>query len=346
MSENFYVTVLSQADLTEFPHNVANSFKNRLANPLFLMGDGWKVGLASISLPDSRVNLSPLTYAQTDDLVLRGDWCVRKTNKEGTMVLKTATLEIHASDFEKDASVVDGVSLMATLVNLYDQKRTSGMAFHSHLTSGKGKNMFVTFKWTDRDELLIDNTNTALELTGSSFPPTISVGLRLALKMGWVIEAHEANKTKTVKLGPNLKQEFNGSTIPVPNDLVSDEGQVFLRTDGSMVDLSVFCNWRFVNLNKAFGGVVGNPNRTFHVYSNVCASSLMGNKVKDLLREIRYKREGGGSVYFEPLHIQYIPVRNTIVETIETEVAESETGQLVNFGKGEGILTLHFKKET
>ena len=72
----------------------------------------------------------------------------------------------------------------------------------------------------------------------------------------------------------------------------------------------------------------------------------MGDKVKDLLREIRYKREGGGSVYFEPLHIQYIPVRNTIVETIETEVAESETGQLVNFGKGEGILTLHFKKET
>ena len=346
MSENFYVTVLSQADLTEFPHNVANSFKNRLANPLFLMGDGWKVGLASISLPDSRVNLSPLTYAQTDDLVLRSDWCVRKTNKAGTMVLATTTLEIHASDFEKDASVVDGVSLMATLVNLYDQKRASGVAFRSHLTSGKGKNMFVTFKWTDRDELLIDNTNTALELTGSSFPPTISVGLRLALKMGWVIEEHADNKTKSVKLGPNLKQEFNGSTIPVPNDLVSDEGQVFLRSDGAMVDLSVFCNWRFVNLNKAFGGVVGNPNRTFHVYSNVCASSLMGNKVKDLLREIRYKREGGGSVYFEPLHIQYIPVRNTIVETIETEVAESETGQLVNFGKGEGILTLHFKKET
>ena len=218
MSENFYVTVLSQADLTEFPNNVANSFKNRLANPLFLMGDGWKVGLASISLPDSRVKLSPLTYAQTDDLVLRGDWCVRKTNKAGTMVLATTTLKIHASDFENDASVVDGVSLMATLMNLYDQKRASGVAFHSHLTSDKGKNMFVTFKWTDRDELLIDNTNTALELTSISFPPTISVGLRLALKMGWVIEEHAVNKTKSVKLGPNLKQEFNGSTIPVPND--------------------------------------------------------------------------------------------------------------------------------
>ena len=89
-----------------------------------------------------------------------------------------------------------------------------------------------------------------------------------------------------------------------------------------------------MDLDKAFRGVVGNPNRTFHVYSDVCASTMVGNKVKDLLREIRYKREGGGLVYFEPLHIQYILIRNDIVETIETEVAESETGHLVNFGKG------------
>ena len=139
MSENFYVTVLSRADLMEFPNNVANSFRNRLANPLFLMGDGWKVGLASISLPDSRVNLSPLMYAQTNDLILRADWCVRKSNKEGTMILATSTVEIHASDFEQDASVDDGVFLMSALVNLYDQKRASGVAFHSHLASGKAK---------------------------------------------------------------------------------------------------------------------------------------------------------------------------------------------------------------
>ena len=37
---DFYMTVLSQSDLTEFPQNVANSFKNRFVNPLFLMGDG------------------------------------------------------------------------------------------------------------------------------------------------------------------------------------------------------------------------------------------------------------------------------------------------------------------
>ena len=52
------MTVLSQVNLTQFPKNVANSFKNLLANPIFLMQDGWKVGLASISLPDSSESLS------------------------------------------------------------------------------------------------------------------------------------------------------------------------------------------------------------------------------------------------------------------------------------------------
>ena len=37
---DFHVTVLSQADLTEFPNNIANSFRNRLAQTLFLDGDG------------------------------------------------------------------------------------------------------------------------------------------------------------------------------------------------------------------------------------------------------------------------------------------------------------------
>ena len=120
MSDNFYVTALSQADLTKFSKNATNSFKNRLANPIFLMGDGWKVGLASMSLPDSRVNLSTLTYAQVDDLVMRGNWAVQKTNKEGTEIFASSIIETHASDFEKDSSVTDGVSLMSTLVNRYD----------------------------------------------------------------------------------------------------------------------------------------------------------------------------------------------------------------------------------
>ena len=49
-------------------------------------------------------------------------------------------------------------------------------------------------------------------------------------------------------------------------------------------------------------------------------------------------------MYFVPLHVRYLPVRNEYVQMIESQVAEMD-GDLVNFGEGHTIITLHFKKE-
>ena len=51
-------------------------------------------------------------------------------------------------------------------------------------------------------------------------------------------------------------------------------------------------------------------------------------------------------MYFEPLHIQYLPLRNEVVEIIHIQVAETigTGGDLVKFGEGHTIVTLHFKK--
>jgi len=99
-------------------------------------------------------------------------------------------------------------------------------------------------------------------------------------------------------------------------------------------------------LNVAFRAVVGDPTRTLHVYSDVAGSSIVGNRATDLLREIQYKRQGRGTMYFEPLHIQYLPLRNEVVEIIQIQVAETfgTGGDLVKFGEGNTIVTLHFKK--
>jgi len=48
--------------------------------------------------------------------------------------------------------------------------------------------------------------------------------------------------------------------------------------------------------------------------------------------------------HFEPRHIQYVPVCNEVVEIVETQMAEIN-GDLVQFGTGHTILTLHFKWE-
>ena len=107
------------------------------------------------------------------------------------------------------------------------------------------------------------------------------------------------------------------------------------------VPLSVFCNWQFTNLNKAFRKAVGCSNRSIHVYSDVGSSSIVLNQVTDLLREIEHKGADEGTVYFEPLHVEYHPVRNEVVETIETQVSETDR-HLASFYKGHTIVTLHF----
>jgi len=56
----FFVTLPSHSSKKEFPDNTSKAFKVRLPQPLRLIGDGWKVGLSSISLPDTNVDLTPM----------------------------------------------------------------------------------------------------------------------------------------------------------------------------------------------------------------------------------------------------------------------------------------------
>ena len=98
-----------------------------------------------------------------------------------------------------------------------------------------------------------------------------------------------------------------------------------------------------MNLNQAFEAVAGTRSRSLFVYSDVGGSSVVGNQVTNLLREVNYRRKEEGVQYFEPLHIQYIPLRKQVLDIIETQVAET-TGDLARFGEGNTIVTLHFKR--
>ena len=88
---------------------------------------------------------------------------------------------------------------------------------------------------------------------------------------------------------------------------------------------------------------MGSPSRTLLIYSDVVESSEVGDQVVDLLREVEYKREDKTTAYFEPLHIQYLPLRNEYIEMIQTQVSETN-GELVNLKGGNTIVTLHFKR--
>ena len=87
--------------------------------------------------------------------------------------------------------------------------------------------------------------------------------------------------------------------------------------------LSCTCNWRFINIKKPFDNLFRGTNRTLYIDSDAGGNTVVGNRMTDLLREVRFKSEGLGSQYFEPIHIQYIPVRKQVLDIIEVNVAET-----------------------
>ena len=346
---SFYVTLPSHANRREFSNNQANSFKIRLPQPLRLPGGQWQVGLSAISLPDAHVNLYELV--QKDGYITSTSWdqtYPKPGATNGDMQTRVGTAQTLINDIQHLDWVVDGVSFMKAAITHLEQQRKETIQ-GGRFTNEQGKHTYVKFRW-EGDDLIIDNTNVC---HCKNDKPSLAICTKLVLKMGWLRKISSG-----LILGPNLQQEFMGDEIPsmkTPidndwNDLNDDQSNPVFWTVRSIfpdhLRLSMSCSWRFTNLNVAFRSVVGDPSRSLHVYSDVVGNTIVGNRVTDLLREIHYKREGRGTIYFEPLHIQYMALRNEVIEIIQIQVAETfgTEDALVKFGKGNTLVTLHFKK--
>ena len=332
--EGFYVQVLSNSNESEYPNNRPNHFKNRLPYPLRLPEREWQVGLSSISLPDTTLNLTKLESLTYPILSVR---CLTSADSSTDSFTTSITFdEIRNSD-----NIVDGITFMKALINKYNQDLFSAIRGGGTVLHGDKKIAF-TFRWED-DELILDNNQMDLEkVTHDRNPYKLTFAKSLAVEMGWIKKDRRVSEGYTI--GPNLLTELLGNYKPLPSDLGSLlHYPNFFEVKNGTVHLSCFVNWRFVNLNVAFHSVVGNTARSLLVYSNVGGSSVVGNQVTDLLREVKFERTSKGINYFEPLHIRYLPVRNHTIDIIETQVSETN-GDLTRFSEGETIVTLHFKR--
>ena len=243
---------------------------------------------------------------------------------------------------------------MRTVKAFYDKKMATRVLESGYkFKEDDGKKTYLNFKW-EGDDFVIDTTNVHLQKIttsdGTFYHPSFYVNKEFALEMGWIVEKGE----KTYELGSNLVMEIHDDEMPVPvdTDAVNEQYWIVKTGHSSSIDttqrseyiqLTMTCNWRFINLNVAFKNVTGTTKRSLFIYSDVGGSGVVGNQVTDLLREVNYKREGKGSLYFEPRNIQYIDVRKEMLDIIEVQVSET-TGELVKFGAGNTIATLHFKK--
>ncbi|KAJ7371661.1 hypothetical protein OS493_023681 [Desmophyllum pertusum] len=289
---------------------------------------GWHVGLNSISLPASRLNLTPL---QKDDaLLIRFTWW--ETADDEVDLMDHRTLNLDVNYLMENDNILSGVDLIRFCTDMYE--KVINVVTVGQTMMKDEENLFVEFRWAENDELSIDNTRTYREHQRGS--PRIQFGERLAVAMGWLVLDSE----KKYKLESNLRKVHDIKVI-LAEDISSDpDSNEFSKCDGKYLTLSVFCNWNFTNLNKAFRKAVGCSNRSMHVYSDVGSSTIVGNQVTDLLREIEYKGADKGTVYFEPLHVEYHPVRNEVVETIETQVSYDRDASLHPKTMNDFIVTL------
>jgi len=108
---DFYVTLPSHSSQNEFP-DVSNHFKIRLPQPIRLEGQGWKVGLSAITLPDPTSQLPPLMKG--DEAMFFENWIARNPGPTRDKEIKHAYFK--PSDLRpEDLETLTGVGFMKTM---------------------------------------------------------------------------------------------------------------------------------------------------------------------------------------------------------------------------------------
>ena len=75
---------------------------------------------------------------------------------------------------------------------------------------------------------------------------------------------------------------------------------------------------------KKFQHTYVNPKRTLYVYSDLAQTQIVGGRETDLLREVTISTAIKGRRLYEPLHLQYLPIRKNVFDTVEVGVSETD----------------------
>ena len=313
-SYSFYVTLMSQGDTDEFPNNHPHCFKNQLQRPIRFVGQDWQVGLVSLSLP--YVPAVGENFVDDKDPPLYVRWHERMLDTDDNQWYhQRRELTVLGENMSREPLLSTGQQFFKALVHRYDQDRTNRVVPRSQLAENDGIKLYPTFEWTSNGDLLLNAANVDYTRQVTK----VQWGKNLALKMGWIVEPTRGS----FRLGPHVCQEFRTDTIPVPTDVADAMNRpAFWSVDGKYFLLSMTSNWRFLNLNLKFHPTTEfTPTRSLFVHCSVGTSSMVGNQVTDLLLEIKYRTHE--TTHFEQQHIQYLPVRNKLMEIVETQVTEA-----------------------
>ena len=146
-----------------------------------------------------------------------------------------------------------------------------------------------------------------------------------------------------------------GNATPGPSTLVAfqnndykkrDTWARFFKLSGSeenFLEMRASINWEIRGLNGGwFEKEFVNPTRTLRVYSNANTSTMVGNQVSVVLREVNFDSTKEGQQYFELKHRQYLQVRQQEYEVMEIAL-DDLNGIPVKLGPGVTSVVLHFR---
>ena len=341
--KDFHVQLTSIVSQTEFPSNASNSFKNRLPHPLQFREPGWKVGMNSISLP-----AAPRKIKLNEPFLFRFGW-IELVDPDNTLYTDIIQ-DVRERDL--DFTPRTGTEFMNWVRDRYvwalgDQAVADLQLFKKKTSDGDPTELLYTIMHpVVNGECLIDNSSTCttIKINNGARYPKLTVGLELAKKMQWIMMGRLDNGQPGYVLEPHLRKDFPTGVVPTAVDVqqpINNGERRFYKIDNDGLHLSCSIDWVFMNLDESYERAFGSTRRPLHVYSSAGQSTVMGNQVTDLLREVPYALS---ERYFEPRLVQYLPLRTDVIDIIETQVAEN-TGELVNFESGVTSVTLHFKYE-
>ncbi|KAJ7360123.1 hypothetical protein OS493_018108 [Desmophyllum pertusum] len=356
----FYVTLPSDASSDTFPDSKASNYKVRLPNQLFLREDDWEVALSSISFPDSQAYIEPGAFgnfpmSMSVELKPREPPERNELENRDTFWVKASKIE------EAHVPVKTGISFMKKMIqyllsdfyNSLDEGQTWG-----DVDEHEG---IPTFKWIKRGEdidLEIDNSRTH---TFSQHKLTY-----LPLDLVRWIQPKDGGGGEDEGYwvqGDSLQiRHVHLPTLPTPTahphrvynrnrdgagwwQVVKDVKLVRSRLKNTVLRLHSFCDWVISDINDNFAKMFGSPTRTLFVYTDVAQGQIVGSGMTDFIREVEYASKFGGRVQFEPLHLQFIPLRRNVIDVIEVEISET-SGKIANFAGGTVILTLKFERRS
>ena len=350
------MTLISDAT-SEFPDNTNVDFKVRLAEPIHLKAEErWQAALVSMST-QNRPNtpLDRLGLRQSDTLFVYG---MRVANDKFT-----TSDPLHVEDIQEARVTVGEVfgDSINSVTGLEFWSRISDYCMHyqslemlqnskrnKHWAKAFENEMVLTSVDPDRDQFHVQST------VLNASPATFGVNLVVAKYFGLVEESRGGG----YNLGRNARYAChpafaNGRSIrrmhyPLESELRAFSSAMTVKQLSNGEDVALFSRfmaWTFRNLNVSFDDVTRRyKTQLAMVYCDVVESSLVGNQKHALLRELMLKDSGGQRQFVEPLHYQWLGVRNNAIEVVHVQVADAD-GKLLALPSGKTMVTVTLKRQ-